>query len=279
MPRRSGYGGSGARCTGGASRAVGLARDQVHPKKLPSRAIAGSRGPSPRGFSLLELIVVLAITMLLASLLMPALSKFRANVHRVISASNMRQVGIALSMYAEDNNESLPYSRLLALGHPEELMAAHTGAAPNAWDGMGLLFQQDYCRASEVFYAPSHRGNHPLERYRPEWSAPSGTMRIYTNYHYAGHEDWETGRKRSLRDGEELVVVSDGLRTREDLNHDNGLNMLHGDLAVRWRKDRERIVEMLPTAGQNGEPVTTDGFEQIWRELDPKPSVGDSVAP
>jgi len=216
--------------------------------------------------------------MLLASLLMPALGQLRSNVHRVIAASNMRQLGVAVAMYSDDYAGSLPYSRLLESGTPEELMAAHVGTTPNAWDGLGLLYQQGYCRAAEVFYAPSHRGNHPFSRYEQEWVDPGGTVRIYTNFHYAGHENWVNGRARSLRNGEDLVVLSDGLRTRDDLNHRNGINLLHGDLTVRWHLDRARIFEMLPPAGANGDPLTTEHFDQIWSELTPDPVI-DPEAP
>ena len=220
-----------------------------------------------RGFSLLELLIVLSITVVLASLLMPALAHLRDNVHRVISASNMRQIGLATAMYAEDNNEMLPYSELLEQGFPEELMASHIGSHNDAWDGLGLLYNQQYCDSAEVFYSPSHHGNHPYHRYAQEWTNPSGTVRIYTNYHYGGHESWLDGHPRFLAKGEDLIVMTDGLRTKQDINHSNGLNMVHGDLSVQWHPEGQRIIEMLPKS-VNGEPgPSPTPFNQIWREL------------
>lgn len=61
-----------------------------------------------RAFTLIELLVVIAIIALLLSMLLPALARARMYARRVVSTSNMRQIGMAMTLYAEDNQGLFP---------------------------------------------------------------------------------------------------------------------------------------------------------------------------
>jgi prepilin-type N-terminal cleavage/methylation domain-containing protein len=230
------------------------------------REAGRARGIARGGFSLLELVIVLAVTLILTSLMLPALSGVRRNVYKVISASHLRQIGMGMTMYVRDYPENLPYSELLRQGLPLELMAAHIGdGRPEAWDGLGLLFSEGYLEAPEIFYCPGHEGDHTYDVYQDCWRDDfDGDRRIYTNYHYCGDLDWETFKRRSLDEGESLVLATDGLRTRADLNHKSGLNILRGDGSVRWYQFSGPLYAAIPNDPEGDQTEYAD----LWRRLE-----------
>src|SRR5688572_19944381 len=167
------------------------------------------------GFTLIELVVVIAIFAILAGMLLPALSRAKEKGRTTACLSNMRQVGLATMLYTDDHRDFLPYGY------------AYT------WPGQQYLYWwQDLCRpyinSESVYSCPSARPHATWTDLRPP-GMPNPLIKDYVcNAQFgapeSGRKDWVTGahgpfvnnwnnpsRKMSeIQDPSGTIAIADG---------------------------------------------------------------------
>ena len=92
------------------------------------------------GFTLIELLVVIGIIALLAALLFPVLARTREKARQASCASNLKQIGLAILQYAQDNDENMVPA------------AIYVGTQTNTWRGLTL----PYSNSVRIYACPSN---------------------------------------------------------------------------------------------------------------------------
>src|SRR4051794_38248515 len=98
--------------------------DAVRPRRR--RVVNGPRH-GRQGFTLIELLVVIAIIAILAALLLPALARAKEKANRTVCVNNLRNLALAMSMYAHDNNDALPWCQWYNRYGPSWIYMPKTG--------------------------------------------------------------------------------------------------------------------------------------------------------
>src|SRR5437773_6015459 len=134
-----------------------------------------SGGRARAGFNLLELIVVIAIVAVLAALLLPALVKAREQGRTSVCKNNMRQIGLAMVLYADDNGDFLPWPGDVDRNwQPDWVFGAQPNLSPNnpeLWKGISFGF---HAESGSIFSYVTG-----LPRMLPHRDSYAGKFRIY----------------------------------------------------------------------------------------------------
>jgi prepilin-type N-terminal cleavage/methylation domain-containing protein/prepilin-type processing-associated H-X9-DG protein len=227
------------------------------------------------GFTLIELLVVIAVIGVLAALLLPALSRAKSSAQTTVCINNLRQLQLAWGIYADENEEQLPYNAPWFLPVPSTtnwvggLMTYETESIGNPADSTNtaLLLQAPrsqlgpYVKSYGVYKCPGDRswiklGEQVFPRVRSyAMSAQMG------NYGFGGQESEWGAFTRKDQIGRPTWVFID---THEDSITDGAFIFPYGYLApyARWAS--------LPGSRHNGSGVLSfsDGHVEghKWRD-------------
>jgi len=127
-----------------------------------------------RGFTLIELLVVIAIIAILAAILFPVYERARAKANSASCQSNLKQIGLAFLMYAQDYDELLPegegvYTRAAFPYYPTWDVGTEPYVGKFAW----ALYLHPYIRNVEAHDCPSgpEHNNNKYTKYDYGWNS------------------------------------------------------------------------------------------------------------
>lgn len=264
-------------------------RDHIVGRSLVAARVAGQRA-----FTLIDLLVSIAVMAVLIGIMLPSISSAQEAARRVVCRSNVRQIGLGMVMFANDHDGRLPESVFLdpsifansASISTTQLTGGESSSdltrmvalrvapgdpklAAGGWDGLGHLHALGYTNAPRAFYCPSHKGENTFSRFARAWDG--GSVELVGNYHYRGYGPTRTGRFTNLIydiEPPSAAILADGLQTRFEWNHVGGVNIFRADLSADWFVDGGmRIQAELPETKDNT-TANNAAIANVWRTFD-----------
>ena len=253
-----------------------------------------------KGFTLIELLVVIAIIALLLAIVMPSLNMAKEHAQRMQCATNLRNIGQTLYIYAESQRGFIPeafygspYGGGLQTSPAATYMIfdVNTSMTPpeirkDTMVNFAILWTLKLIETSQTFYCPSSlRNPFSYDSYggKERWPYPvyansSNPERIRVSYSYlpqAIREKIDIGGRKfparavkwsQLEPGK--AVSLDTLQAEEWWSHRRGsyagANVLYGDTSVQFRRNPEVLS---PTGGANPMEDPID-FRVLIQELE-----------
>ena len=218
------------------------------------------------GFTLVELLVVVAIIATLIAMLLPALNKAREVARRTVCAANVRQLNVSHHLYANENRASYaPASPLLASGgHRRNVRAS------GQWIGHGLLWYLKHAENPRIFYDPGWNADDGVSYGGsdgwPSTGDPNTAGDISSNYYirstFPDEEDPKKSRAVHTTDGAGVGALVGDFGSAESRHLGEGHNVAYADGHAAWFDDREQYY-LLP---QYRWPGHKD-IERYWWEI------------
>lgn len=179
-----------------------------------------------RAFTLVEILVVVAIITIIAAAVLPALKSARDKAKRANCVNNIRSIGLMAQLYADDNADLWPLDAGDSNNHLWNL---------DHWHHYGRLYNGNYSKGgTEIFFCPA----------ATQWTSDNGTtgvqnlgvngMNTRSSYWVRGTDD---GAPLQRNDSASKVIVMDSFDVAAGIaNHPTGVNVLYGDGVVEFKK-------------------------------------------